>query len=128
VNFTAVANRRIRKEALARPLVAEHRPDDLILRRVVALDCVDHALGGNNRHVIACDNFSEPRIVVGMRVRHERGLERLPQAVESRTHLLRPGDGQESVDGDHPRFGLDEVRIYERALGLRWEPMNLRLG
>ena len=67
-----VANRRVREDASRRPFVAEHRPDDLILGRVVGLDRVDHALRGDDGHLVSGDDLREPGVVVRMRLRHQR--------------------------------------------------------
>jgi hypothetical protein len=74
------------------------------------------------------DDLAQPGVVVGMRVRHQRGQERLPDSVGSSAHLLRGRDRQQPVDRDHARYGFDEVRVDERTLVLGGKSMNRRLG
>ena len=84
----AVADRRVREDAARRPVVAEHRSDDLILHRVVGRDRVDHSLRGHDRHVVSGDDLHQPGVVVRMRVRQQHGVQRLPEAVERATASL----------------------------------------
>jgi hypothetical protein len=54
------------KNALLRPFVAEHRPDDLVLARVVGGDGVDHALGRDDRDVVPGHEQPDSGVVIGM--------------------------------------------------------------
>ena len=88
----AVSDRGVREDPIRRPLLPEHRTDDLVLECVVGCDRVDHSLRGVDRDVVAGDDLVEPGVVVGMGVRQNRCQERLPEAVDTRPHLLGGGD------------------------------------
>jgi hypothetical protein len=122
----AVADRRVREDAPARPLVPEHRSHDRFLLRVVADDRVDDALGRDDRNVVAGHELRETRVVVGMRVGEKHRLQRLAEPLEPAAHRGAVRDRQERVDGDDAGRRLDEVRVDERALLVGGEPVNDR--
>ena len=74
----AVADRRVREDSIGGPVLSEHGTDDLILERIVGGDGVNDALRGVDGNIRTGDDLAESRVVVGMRMRHERGQERLP--------------------------------------------------
>jgi hypothetical protein len=102
-----IADRGIWKDAVGRPVVSEHRTDDLILDGVVGRDRVDHPLRGVDRNVCAGDDLDESRVVVGVGLRHERGQERLPKAAETGTHFPGGGHLQQPVNCYHAGRSLD---------------------
>ena len=113
-----VADRRVGEGPLGRPLVAEHRPQDLLLDGVVPGDRVDDALRRDDRHVVAGDQLGQAAVVVRMRVRQQHRAQRLPQLFEPCAHRAAVGDGEQAVDRDHAGVGLDEVGVHERPLVL----------
>ena len=122
----AVSDRCVREDAVGRPVVAEHRPDDLVLERVVATDRVDHALRCKDRNVIVGDDLPQPGVVVGMRLRDQHSAQRLADAFEAGAHLPGRRDLEQPVDGDHAGLCLDEVRVDEGSLGLGRKAMDRR--
>jgi hypothetical protein len=64
----AVADRRVRIDAPAGPLVPEHRSDDRVLFGIVAGDRVDDPLRRDDRDIVFGDELRETGVVVRMRV------------------------------------------------------------
>jgi hypothetical protein len=77
-----IRDRAVGEDALARPLLAEHRAQDLLLERVVAPDDGVDADGRDHRDIIRADELHDPAVVVGVRVGDEHGEEWLSERLE----------------------------------------------
>jgi hypothetical protein len=62
--------------------------------------------------------------VVGVRVGHDHGQERLAEPVEGRAHLLGGGDLQQPVNSDYAGRDFDQVGVDECAFRLDGEAMD----
>jgi hypothetical protein len=71
--------------ANGRPLVSEHRSENLLLRRIVAANDFVHTCDGIYRDIRAAEQRRHPAIVVRMTVRDDDGRERLLQRVDTRS-------------------------------------------
>ncbi len=112
-----VRDRTAREGALSRPLLAEHRAQDLLLERVVSADHGVDPNRGDDGHLDVSDELDDASVVIGVRVRDEHRQERLAERLELCAEGAAVGDGQRAVDCDDPLIRLDEVGVDE---GARW--------
>jgi len=88
----------VREGALRGPFVAEHRPQDLLLNRVVAADHLGHPRGREHRHIEIPHELHQPAVVVGMGVGDYHPEQGLAQLIHPRAERAAIRDGQGRVD------------------------------
>jgi hypothetical protein len=111
----------VREHAPARPLVSEHRAQDLLLRLVVAADGVRDPGDRVDRHVAELD---EAAVVVRVRVRDEHAGERLARLLHAGPQAPTAGDRQRAVHDDDAVVAFDHVRVHRHRLGATREAVD----
>src|SRR5262245_3951499 len=106
-----------RKPASRRPLVAKHRPENLLLRRVVTTNHIVHAGDGVYGDIRIAQQWSHTAVVIRMSVGDDDRCERLPQRLDARAKGFSIRDTERRVDDDDARARLDEVGIHRKKAG-----------
>ena len=101
----------IRKRSSGRPFVPKHRPENLLLRVVVAANHLINTRHGVHGYISPIEQGSDASVMVGMTVGDDDRGERLPERLHARAERLPVRDTERRVDDNDAGRGLDEIGV-----------------
>jgi hypothetical protein len=109
----------IRERALVGPLFAEHRPQDLLLGRIIAANHLGNTCRREDRHVGTLEDRGQGTVVVGVRMRDQHREQALAGRRHEGAEGVAVGDTERAVDRHHAVWNFDEVRVDGEQAGAK---------